>query len=166
MRNLLVALAVLLAPAGALAYSSPTGNDPANSPTKEYKPIAKSAVAGVSDAISAGDLLLYSVANDGYTVTRVGSGANDVNSSRLIAGVSKDAIATGDVGYHLVQTRGYATVKYDASSVPINRGQSLCANSVGAAVLCTVVSSADKVIALEAKTSGTGTDLKVLLSAD
>lgn len=165
MKNVFLTLALLLASVNASAYQTVVGADPSATPDAEFKPVLKSAVAGVSDAVAIGDLLQYSAANDGYTVTRVGSGAASTASAHLIVGVSKDAIASGDTAYHLAQVRGYATVKYDAT-VAIVRGDYLCINAVGAAVSCLHIASASKVVALEAKASGTGTDLKVILGGD
>lgn len=165
MKNVFLALALLLSSVEASAYQTIVGADPAVTPDAEFKPVLKSAVAGVSDAIAAGDLLLYSAANDGYTVTRVGAGAADDDSAHLIVGSARETIASGDTAYHLAQVRGYATVKYDAT-VAIARGNHLCVNAVGAAVACLHFASGSKVTALEAKASGTGTDLKVILGGD
>lgn len=170
----LIILAALLLPVGAFAYVTSAGSDPSVTPDKEYKAGVKSVVAGISDKIAAeGELLTYTSSNDGYTVTRVGAGGTSVWGSRGIAGVATKIVATGDTGYFLMQTRGYATVKYDASvgaqhpSAGIVRGDVLCANTVGAAIPCLHAASASKVIALEAKDNGTtGSNLKVLIRAD
>jgi hypothetical protein len=162
---LALCLAALLVPVGAFAYQVQKG-DPDTAGIKEFRPVKKSAVAGVSDAIlAAGELLSYSAAADGNTVTRVGDGT--VLKGGLIACAAKEAIATGDTAYHLCQTRGYATVKYDATSLEWDDGESLCVNSVGAAVNCAAAGSKTGVIALEAKARGTsGSDLKVMLKLD
>lgn len=168
---LLVALSLVAF--DAKAYQQIVG-DPATTPAAEYKSASKSTTAGISDKIAAaGELLVYTIdGNDGLTVTRVGPGAAANAGSRLIAGVATKIVATGDSGYFLMQTKGYATVKFDATvgaqhtSAGIVRGDNLCANSVGAAVACTGAASASRVVALEAKaTATTGSNLKVLINA-
>ncbi len=167
MKNKILALmvAALFVPAYAFAYQVQAG-DPGTAGVKEFKPVVKSAAASVSDAVlAAGELLSYSAAADGKTVTRVSDGT--VLKSGLLACAAKEAIATGDVAYHLCQTRGYAEVKYDATSLEWAAGESLCVNSVGAAVNCNAVGSKSGVIALEAKARGlSGSNLKVMLKLD
>lgn len=170
MKKFLFIACLALVSGKAHAYLTLAGADPSANPDKEYKAAQKSTTAGVSDAIgAAGELLSYDYANNaagGYIVSRVGGGVQNPEGSTLIAGVATKAVATGDTGYFLIQTRGYATVKYDATDA-ITRGLPVCANSVGAAIRCAgQVASASKVIALETKASGTGTDLKVIVSAD
>lgn len=170
MKKVLVAAALALLASNAMANQTTTGGDPSAAPDVTYKSAQKSSTAGVSDAIlAAGELLSYDYANtptNAYVVTRVGGGVGVPEGATMISGISTKAVATGDTGYFLMQIKGFATVKYDATA-PITRGLPLCANSVGAAVRCTgQPASASKVIAMEAKASGTGTDLKVMLSAD
>lgn len=160
----LIALAALL-PFSVVAYQVQKGA-PDSAAVAEFKPVKKSTVAGVSDQIaSGGEVLSYSAANDGKTVTRVGSGT--ALTGNVIACVAKESVATGDEGYHLCQTRGYALVKWDASSLEWARGESLCVNSVGAAVNCNGAGSKTGVIALEAKGRGTSGDaMPVMLKLD
>lgn len=167
-KNLLIAV-LALASANAYAFQTMVGADPSVTPDATYKSAQKSSTAGYSDAIlAAGELLSYDYVNTpagGYVVTRVGGGAGAPETGTLIAGVATKAVASGDTGYFLMQIKGYATVKYDATN-PIVRGRPVCINSVGAAVYCTTPASGSKVVPLEAKASGTGTDLKVILNAD
>lgn len=168
MKKLLLVLA-LVAPLTSQAYQTIVGADPSVTPDKEYKSAQKSITSGYSDAITgSNELLSYDYVNTpagGYSVSRVGGGGTtNPEGATLIMGVGTRTVATGDLAYFLVQTRGYATVKYDAT-VAITRGVPVCANSVGAAVRCSgFAASASKVIPLETKSSGTGTDLKVLLN--
>lgn len=168
MKKLLVVALLALTASQAHAYLTTFGPDPSSKPDQEFKAALKSTASTYSDAITGtNELLSYSPANDGYTVTRVGLLASTIEGSAMIAGIGTKTVATGDTGYFLIQTKGYATVKYDASTPAggILRGDRLCANAVGAAMKCTGAASHSKVIALEAKASGTGTDLKVLVNA-
>jgi len=163
MKNVWLAiLALAFASTGALAYQNQGGN-PGVVHDAQFKPVIKSAVAGVSDAIaSGGEVLSYSAVNDGYTVTRVGT--TSALGSGLLACVSKAAVATGDLAAHLCQTQGYAEVKWDATTVEWYRGDMLCANSVGAVVNCNAAGSHSGIISLENKNRGdSGAAMKVLI---
>lgn len=162
MKKIVLVALVALVGLGAEAYQN-QGGFPGTVDDAVFKPVVKSAVAGVSDAIASdNEVLSYSAANDGYTVTRVGSAGSF--ASNLIACVPKEAIATGDTAAHLCQVKGFARVKWDATgNAPFYRGQRLCANSVGAAVNCGAVASASGVISLEDHTGGSGDALPVLL---
>lgn len=175
--TLLVAVA-LMAATTAHAYNSPVGADPKNSNFNvEYKQIVKSAVAGESGAIAKGDILTYASAYDGYSVTKMGGGAS-VAQQKAIACVATDAIATGDTNYHLCATRGYIDyAKYDAT-IPFTAFGNVCVNAQGVLEGCTVAVQANgaaglsgtatangnRIIPLQTKSSGTGSNLKVILN--
>lgn len=167
----------LLLSLGAFAYNSPTGADPKNeNHDQEYKAVVKSAVATISDAVSKGHILSYTSVADGYTVSRVGE--NTVLGTNKIACVAGVDIATGDVGYARCVTKGFVDfLRYDATTA-ISAGSKLCVNSVGAAVVCAACDNStgnnsckhgnataeSGIVALEAKASGTGSNLKALIN--
>jgi hypothetical protein len=167
MKSLILIAVIGLASMDAFGYSSNTGADPMNgSPDIETKVVQKTTTAGFSDAVGAGEVLKYvDSASLGYIVTRVTQFAG-VRDGNLIACVSDRAIPTSNSA--VVQrssciTKGYVDfLKYDASS-PITLGAKLCGNSVGAAVPC-AASQDSGIVALEAKASGTGTNLKAIIN--
>lgn len=179
---LLVAVAVLTFAGSAFGYDSGTSNPQGGTPEREYRVVVKSATAGFSDAVSKGNILKLDTinSNDGYTVTRVG--ANNVATTGLIACIAEKAIATGTDGQVRCISKGYVDfVTYDASGgYGIRAGQKLCMNGVGQAVPCAACDNAlgfvnscwlgsatanSPITALEAKSSGTGSDLKVYINA-
>lgn len=139
MKKIFLVLLGLLTAGYAQAYTSGQANPPApyNSWEQEFRVVAKSGTAGVSDAIAVGDVLTYDIANnpDGYTVTRVGS----INAlgSELIACIATSAIATGDTSLHRCLARGFVNnVSFTGATSGIVAGQALCANAAGQATLC------------------------------
>lgn len=176
----LALLSLVLTSASAFAYTSGQA-DPANGIyDQEFKVVKKSETAGVSDAVSKGDILLLDTANnnDGYTVTRVG--ARNVATTARIACVASKAIATGNTGLNRCISKGYVDfLKYDTANGAISIGQKLCVNSVGAAVACAACDNLggandcrfgtatdnSPIISLSSKPSGSGTDLKALIKA-
>lgn len=179
---LIVALMAVTFSGKAFGYASGQSNPPGGSPEREYRVVVKSASAGLSDAVSKGNILKFeTAANDGYTVTRVG--ANNVATTSLIACIAEKAIATGnDAGVRCI-SKGYVDfVTYDASGgYGIRAGQKLCMNAVGNAVACAACDNAlgyvnscwlgtatanSPITALEAKAPGTtGSDLKVYINS-
>lgn len=169
--KVLILVAALLAPTLSFGYQTIIGADPNVTPDAEYKSVKKSVSAGVSDAITEGDLIVVDASNTptgAFVGTRVGAAQTVVAASGLIIGRAMRSVATGDLGYFLVQNAGYATVKYstllDGNAIAI--GDRLCVSVTGAAMKCTGAASHSKIIALEAKAiNNSGTDLKVLLNA-
>lgn len=175
----------------AFAYSSNTGADPVNgSPNVETKVYKKSTTAGFSNAIARGDLLSLSTQTnevDGYTMTRVGE--NTSNDTNLVSCVALDTVATGDLAYHVCQTKGFVDfLRWDASAAAIVAGQKLCPLSgvqysgtagfegrAGTCAACTISASADNncrlgsatqnssIISLEAHGGDSGANLKAIL---
>jgi hypothetical protein len=175
--NLLVLTAFLLA-GNAQAYVTGAVNPETGEGEKEYRVAKKSETAGVSDAVSRGHILSLDSANnnDGYTVTRVG--ANNVVGAAQNVCVAPAAIATGNTGLVRCVSRGYVDfLRYDATTA-ISVGQKLCANASGVAVVCSAcvagsgtgtdcrfgtATSNSIIVSLEAKPSGTGTNLKAVI---
>jgi hypothetical protein len=159
-------------------YNSPVASDPKNENFNvEYKYIVKSAVAGESGAIAKGDVLTYASAYDGYTVTKMGGGAS-VAQQLALACVAAEDIATGDSGYHRCVTRGYINyVKYNAT-IPFSAFGNVCVNSNGVVEGCTgakvavgvdgvsgtATAALGRIIPLQTKSSGTGSDLKAIIN--
>lgn len=166
MKHLILIAVLALGSLNAFGYSSNPGADPINgSPDLESKVVVKSTVNGVSDAISKGDILSYS-STDGYTVSRVG--ANSAAGANLMACVADRAIATSNsatVARANCLTKGYVDfLSYDATT-PIVAGTRLCVNTLGRAVTCAADATANSgIIALEAKASGTGSNLKAIIN--
>lgn len=169
----LVLLTVFLASANALAYVSSQGNDPnLGSYDYEYKSAVKSETALYSDAISKGHALYYSESEltGLYKVSRYYSGdamgaAAAVNSA-CIAG---RAVATGDTAAFPCVTRGYVDYAYYDATNPITSGAYLCigtAATVKGKLIACGASVTSKIIALEAKASGSGSDLKVKIRSE
>lgn len=158
------------------AYNSPVGSDPKNSNFDvEYKYVVKSAVAGESSSIAKGDVLLYASALDGYTVVRVGGG-NNVAAQHKVACVAAEDIATGDLGYHRCVTRGYIDyLKYNAT-IPFTAFNPVCVNAEGVVEGCTLAvtdaqnlsgtatAAGGRIIPMQTKSSGTGSNLKAIIN--
>lgn len=161
------------------AYQSGVPDPSRGEGEREYRVGVKSVTAGYSDAIAVGDVLSLDIVNtnDGYTLTRVGANTN--LGSGINACVATKAIATGNTALFRCVSRGYVNVSYDATTA-ITAGQKLCANAAGAAVTCAgcvvtgtgsgtndcrfgTASGNAAIISLEAKASGTGTNLKALV---
>lgn len=152
----------------AYAYYSAQGNDPTlGNYDTEYKVAVKSETDTYSDAISKGHGLYYSEneLTGLYKVSRYYSGAGNTQASAAVqACVAARNVATGDVAGFPCVTKGYVDyARYDATS-PIAKGEYLCVGTA-ATVRGVFVDCASGVIspfvALEAKTSGTGSDLKI-----
>lgn len=178
---LLAGLVILTAPFAiekANAYSSAVGVDPDHSGygngqadnlsgDVETKAIKKSAVASSSEALIAGLVVAYDqTGDDGYTVTR--AVAQSVVGQKRLACVTVDVVASNDTSYHRCITRGFARVRYNADNArPIEDGRNACVNASGVVRGCYLSDPEATVntgiIPLEAKTQGTGTDLKVLI---
>jgi hypothetical protein len=194
MRNIIalaLLLTSLCVSGNAFAYSSNVGADPVNgNHDVEYRVYKKSTTAGFSDAIAVGDLLSFSTQSgevDGYTMTKVGE--NTALDTNLIACVALDSVATGDLAYHRCQTKGFVDfLKYDATTA-IVAGQKLCAltgvqysgtagfeGKAGTCAACQIGADDDNncrlvsatansaIISLEAKASGSGSNLKAILN--
>lgn len=169
MNKFLLMLALAL-PLNAQAYVSASGNDPrVGGYDVESKSAVKSETALYSDAISQGHALFYDENSfaGAYLVSRYYSGTyNTQAASNLQACIASRAVATGDVATFGCVTRGYVNyARYDATA-PIQVGNYLCIDTA-ASVKGVLVSCASGVtsafVALEQKTSGTGSDLDVLV---
>lgn len=166
MKALILLAFLALTSANAFAYSSNVGADPfVDSPDIETKVVKKSTAAGYSDAVGKGDVLSYSD-DDGYTVSRVG--ANTAAGANLMACVADRAMATSNsavVARSTCITKGYVDfLRYDATT-PIVAGTRLCVNATGQAVTCAADATANSgIIALEAKSSGSGSNLKAIIN--
>lgn len=159
------------------AYSSGTGVDPKNDDPGygrtglgdyETKVYVKSATAGASDAITAGNVLLYDeTADDGYTLTRVGT-SNSYGHQSKTACVALDDVATGDTAYHRCITKGFVRVQYDATTFPIEDGRQACVNTEGEVRGCDLskpeATANTGIIPLEAKSSGAGLYLRAMVN--
>ena len=179
LKNLVVILALLFT-GNAYAYVSGAVDPTTGEGEKEYRVVKKSETAGVSDAVSKGHILSLDTANnnDGYTVTRVG--ANNVVGAALNVCVASSNIATGNTALVRCVSRGYVDyLRYDATTA-ISVGQKLCANASGVAVACTAcatgsgtgtdcrfgtATSNSIIVSLEAKASGTGSNLKAVIKS-
>jgi len=150
------------------AYLSASGNDPSSgSYDTETKVAVKSEVALYSDAIAVGQGLYYSETEltGLYKVSRFYSGTGfDAASAKQVACIAARAVATGDTAGFPCVTRGYvANAIYDAAA-PILVGNYLCvgtAASVKGKLISCGASVVSPFVALEAKASGSGTDLEV-----
>jgi hypothetical protein len=170
MKKYLMILVAALVSTNALAYVSLQGNDPnLGAYDSEYKSAVKSETALYSDAISKGHGLYYD--ENSYTglykVSRYSVLTyNAAAATPFIAGIAGRAVATGDVAAFPLVTRGYVDYAvYDATS-PIAVGGYLCVGT--AASVKGVLVGCDSgvtsgIVSLEAKASGTGSDLKVKL---
>lgn len=164
------------------AYSSATGVDPdysnvgnGEAPSLlshdvETKAVKKSATAGKSKALVSGLVVQYSTEADGYTVTRAVTSGLGQNQ---LACVTTDEVATGDTGYHRCITKGFSRVRYNVvdATRAIVAGRAACVNADGIVQGCAfsgpdaVEATANTgIIPLESKSSGSGTDLKVILN--
>lgn len=181
--NLILALSVFLFTGNAHAYVTGAVDPVTGEGEKEYRAVKKSETAGVSDAVSKGDILLLDTVNnnDGYTVTRVG--ATNVATTAKIVCIAAKAIATGNTGLVRCVSKGYVDyLKYDSTGVngTISVGQKLCVNSVGAAVPCAAcdvgipgvnncalgtATDNSPITSLSAKAGTSGTDLKAVINA-
>lgn len=169
-KYLLVLLAGLVFGTSASAYVSLQGNDPnLGSYDVEYKSAVKSETALYSDEISKGHGLYYDLNSYTglYKVSRYSTAtANAAAGSKFIACIAGRAVATGDVAAFPCMTRGYVDyAKYDATS-PIAVGGYLCvgtAASVKGVLIGCDSGVTSGIVSLEAKSSGTGSDLKVKL---
>lgn len=164
MKTLILSALFTIISMNAFGYSSNVGADPVNgSPDIETKVVVKTTEAGYSDAVGMGEILKYlDEDSEGYLVTRVTEYAG-VPEANLMACVSAKAIATGNTVGTPCITKGYVDfLKYDASTA-IVAGDMLCGNSVGAAVKCASTQNSG-IIALEAKASGTGNNLKAIIN--
>lgn len=179
---LLAGLVILTAPFAiekANAYSSAVGVDPDHSGygngqadnlsgDVETKTIKKSAVAGSSEALIAGLVVGYDqTGDDGYTVTRAVSQAATGIAQKRLACVTVDVVATNDTSYHRCISKGFARVRYNADTFAIEDGRNACVNASGVVRGCNLgapeATMNTGVVPLEAKTQGTGTDLRVLI---
>jgi len=161
---LALVLGSLLASTSAYAYTSSAGKPDASSPVQEYRVVKKSAIAGFSDAISKGDVLVYTAAGDGYSVSRVG--ADSINGSHLVACIAEAAIATGDDRLHRCVSKGYVNfAAYDASGTAIALGDDLCPSADGQLQSCASADSDAGIVSLDTKASGTGSDLRIMIRA-
>lgn len=167
MKFLNLVLVALLVSTNALAYVSLQGNDPnLGSYDSEYKSAVKSETALYSDAISKGQALYYSETEltGLFKVSRFNAAdAMSATASFYIACVAGRSVATGDTAAFPCINRGYATAYYDATSA-IFVGNYLCigtAATVKGKFINCGAGVTGKVRALEAKASGSGTDLKV-----
>jgi len=171
MKKYLVILIAGLVSANALAYVSLQGNDPnLGAYDSEYKSAVKSETALYSDAISKGHGLYYD--ENSYTglykVSRYSTLTyNAAAATPFIAGIAGRAVATGDTAAFPLVTRGYVDyAKYDATG-GIAVGGFLCvgtAASVKGILVPCAASVTSGIVSLEAKSSGTGSDLKVKLN--
>lgn len=175
--NYLLITAIACISFNSFAYYSGSADPARGDADKEYRAVVKSETSGYSDAVSVGHILTLDTDNtvDGATVTRVGE--NSVIGAARIACVATNAIATGETGSVQCQSRGYFdSLRYDASTA-IAVGSKLCANAEGIAVVCAACDSVGStndcqygtatqnsgIVSLEAKSSGTGSDLKVMV---
>ncbi len=183
--KILTLMTVLFLGAAGNAFGYQEGQaNPPDSPETEYRTVKKSETTNFDDAIAKGDILGLDVdnTNDGYTVTRVGT--NSIASASKIVCIASEEIATGNTGLVRCVSKGYISyLKYDASGAAIVKGSKLCANSIGAAVVCTgctvsaglpgvyscangSASANSPIVSLEIKASGqSGTDLKALIQS-
>lgn len=166
--KLFAILGLLLIGANAHAYTSASGNDPnLGNYDVESKVVVKSEAAGFSDAITQGHALYYSEdeLTGLYKVSRSFTGtANAATAVPYQACIAGRDVATGDVAGFPCYTRGYVSgVAYDATAA-IAEGGYLCVGNAstnkGKLLACNT-SVVSKFVALEAKASGSGTDLKV-----
>lgn len=166
MKNVFLSVVMLALGANAFGYSSPAGVDPKNGTfDQEFKAVVKSAVNGESASVTQGHVLSHAAVVDGYTVTRIAGGAiGNVLAQAKVMCIAAEDVATGDVGYAKCLTKGFVDfLKYDAT-VAIVAFSKLCANTEGVAVACTGTEATQSgITALEAKASGTGSNLKAMV---
>ena len=168
-------MAFFLTGSYAHAYSSNQGTDPRVGGFEvEYKSALKNdATAAYNDRLLKGNGVYYDVVNNpigAYVVTLAGSGnGQDAQSSGLFAGIAGRDVATGDLSIFNLVTRGYIDYgRYDATS-PFVAGDRLCigtaASVKGVLIGCSATVQDSVGIALEAKASGTGSNLKALIKS-
>lgn len=174
----LVALALAFAATQAKAYNSPVGPDPKNGEANvEYKYVVKSDVSGESAAVSRGQVLFYASAADGYTVTNMGQANTSSDSQHRVACVAAEDIATGDSAYRRCVTRGFVNyLRYDAGAAAITALRPVCGNAAGSVSACGIADASGtsltgsataalgKIVPLETKSSGVGTNLKAIIN--
>lgn len=174
MKLFLLAIALSL-PLSASAYvSAPSGDPVLGFRDVETKTVLLADDAGYNDAVSKGHGLFY---EDGtgdltglYQVSRVYSGTyNTAAASKVTACIAAKDVPTENAGaaFQCV-TKGYVDYAvYDATAA-IAKGDYLCvsdlASAKGKLVAC-ASSITSPFIALEAKASGSGSDLKVSVQA-
>lgn len=171
-------VAMLFISVNALAYTSGVADPVSSDPDLEYKSIAKSSTAGVSDEVLKGHVLTYDTVNNnnGHTITRVGE--NSSLGAAKVACIADKGIATGVTGLVRCISKGFVDfLRYDAA-VAISVGQHLCPGADGVAVVCAecdIVGGTNDcrfgnatensvIISLEAKGSGSGSDLKAIIN--
>lgn len=154
----------------ASAYNSPPSFDPRQGGAEvEVRTVVKSQASGYAMAVSRGHALYLSEneLTGGATVSRFNSGTGtDAASAKYLECIAQKSIAADSEAPAPCVTRGYIDYgRYDATTA-IVKGDYLCGSttsgSEGVLVKCGagVVS---KFIAAEAKASGTGTNLKVIV---
>jgi hypothetical protein len=172
MKKFLTILALLVFPAAAFAYTSHQGTDPRLGNFEyEVKTAQKSSTADYNAALAKGSALFYSTATGElaglYKVSaHTASGATTATALPYQACIATRAVATADTSLFPCVTRGYVDYAlYSAAVDAIVAGDYLCPNGSGVLVKCTagVVS---RFIALEAKSSGTGSNLKVRVRSE
>lgn len=171
MKYFILALALIL-PIQAQAYVSASGNDPrVGGYDVESKSVLKSEVATYSDAISQGHALFYADTEltGAYVVSRYYSGTyNTAAANNLSACIAQRDVATGDVSIFGCATKGYVNyARYDAT-LAIGVGDFLCignAATVKGVLVACAANIRSPFVALEAKASGTGSDLDVLIQS-
>ena len=171
MKKYLVILMALFVSANALAYVSSEGNDPnLGNYDAEYKSAVKSETALYSDAISKGHGLYYDLNSYTglYKVSRYRTATANAAAGVLFhACIAGRGVATGDTAAFPCVVRGYVDyARYDATS-PIAVGGYLCigtAASVKGVLIGCAANVTSGIVSLEAKSSGSGSDLKVKLN--
>ena len=172
MKYLLIGLLSVFLGLNAHAYVSTQGVDPAvGGVDLEYKSAVKSETASYSDAITKGHGLFYDE-NDfakAYKVSRnyAAANGNSALGTKFAACIAARDVATGDTATFPCVTKGYVDYAiYDATQ-PIVLGDYLCigsAASVRGKLITCGAGLISPFMALEAKASGTGSTLKVLVN--
>ena len=106
--SLLLVLGAFLSAPLAHAYQGNVPDSKNGQGDVETKLFVKSAAAGFSDAVVAGNVLAYGIQtgeNDGYTMTHIVG--TTLAGQKEVACVALDSVATGDTSYHLCQTKGF-----------------------------------------------------------
>lgn len=172
MKLYLIAALALIVGVDAQAYTSPSSVDFAVGGVEvEARAAVKSSTDLYSDAITKGHGLYYSEneLTGAYKVSRYSAEvANSAAAAKLIACIAGRDVATGDTASFPCVTRGYVDyAKYDATAA-IAKGGYLCigtAASVKGVLLACDTNVVSPIMALEAKASGAGSDLKVLVQS-